>query len=812
METIKEIGKRVKVVLTQILALVLSFFFKERKQEKLSLNEKKESAKIVKKEEKIVNNGEITPLPDEEDIKSENHTTYEQSITTINSEEKEIIKNRLQAKEIYFSEIVIINTIVEVLEEKNGFHFAELPEIKKEKVKKEVEKINDRLTPSIKKEMQDNKITTKEELKDKISKKVNVLHYNNNPIKEILNEKNEVLEQDSNQTEELEKSSETSIEPETHEEKPRIITIAPREKEIPNKEKEDFITIKKEEPSKDANIYYIADIINDERKHLNLPDIVETNAERNLISEVTKDTAIAIETKSKKIPFLMVAANKKGKPPAKERIKNAVIDTALVAASIAAKQEKAKEKQEKEILDEKPEPPKPFYIAEEDTTTEEEKRIADIAVDREILEEIKEDLKKQQLLSQTGELSFNYSTPEKEPEPIVIPKIDEEINKKTDEEIEIEKETITITEPEPKEKNEPVQEPEDLIEETIPKETSQPSKDIELPISAKEEKQSEKIEEKTPISITAITTSQKNNKEIKEIYKNTETTIIDANNEIRKEELEDKDYDFYEKQIDDLLYAIEMYKIKNYDSITPSEREKLNQEKNKLKSLKNKLETQKEIDIEKEKKELEAEITENEIENIQRELEKMHIEHLEETGEKLIEELSQMEARNDAKLAEIEQQLIKSKLKKAARIAEIPSIIALPFIRNKYFFYFTIGLFINNHFNFLNNIFKRKVVKFEPIDLTEIKNGYDALDKALDQTYENLVYLDYLENESITKYPNLKYDKEFNKYIIKIRNKLNSNYNKLQQKQKMINKYIKQNIKTNKVLKKYRLVKENNAA
>ena len=58
------------------------------------------------------------------------------------------------------------------------------------------------------------------------------------------------------------------------------------------------------------------------------------------------------------------------------------------------------------------------------------------------------------------------------------------------------------------------------------------------------------------------------------------------------------------------------------------------------------------------------------------------------------------------------------------------------------------------------------------------------------------VYLDYLENESITKYPNLKYDKEFNKYIIKIRNKLNSNYNKLQQKQKMINKYIKQNIQS----------------
>ena len=75
-----------------------------------------------------------------------------------------------------------------------------------------------------------------------------------------------------------------------------------------------------------------------------------------------------------------------------------------------------------------------------------------------------------------------------------------------------------------------------------------------------------------------------------------------------------------------------------------------------------------------------------------------------------------------------------------------------------------------------------------------------------------MVYLDYLENESITKYPNLKNDKEFNKYIEKLRTKLNYNYNKLQKKQKMINKYIKKADHKNKVLKKYRLVKDNKAA
>ena len=321
-----------------------------------------------------------------------------------------------------------------------------------------------------------------------------------------------------------------------------------------------------------------------------------------------------------------------------------------------------------------------------------------------------------------------------------------------------------------------------------------------LPIPSSEEKP-----EKEEINV-------KEAKEIKDIYRKTEAVIISTNNEIKKEEFEDKDYDKYTKQIDDLLYTIEMYKIKNGDTITPSEREKLNQEKNKLKTLKAKLETQKEIDIEKEKKELEAEITETEIQSIQNEIKQLHLEHQEEVDEELINKLTKMEAENDEKLAELEQQLIKSKLKKAARAAEIPSILALPFIRHKYFFYFTVGLFVNNHFNFLNAIFKRKNSKFEPLDLSEIKNGYDALDKAIDQTYENIVYLDYLENESISKYPNLQYDKEFNKYIERLRTKLNNNYKKLQKKQKMINKYIKKTEKKNKVLKKYKLVKDDKAA
>ena len=353
----------------------------------------------------------------------------------------------------------------------------------------------------------------------------------------------------------------------------------------------------------------------------------------------------------------------------------------------------------------------------------------------------------------------------------------------------------------------------DLIKEENEEIDSEEQK-ITIKPTKNEETTEEKTKEEAKVPLTIVTTSSKEKKEdneLKELHKNTETVIINTNNEIEKEELEDKDYDKYAKQIDDLLYDIEMYKIKNEDTITPKEKEKINQEKNKLKSLKNKLENQKELDIEKEKRELEAEITESEIFGIQEELKQLHIDHQEEANDKIIEKLAKMESENDKKLAEIEQQLIKSKLRKAARAAEIPSILALPFIRHKYFFYFTIGLFVNNHFNFLNAILKRKTVQYKPIDLTEIKNGYDALDKALDQTYENLVYLDYLENESISKFPTLKDDKEFTKYILRIRTKLNNNYEKLQKKQKMINKYIKKVDKKNKVFKKYKLVKDDKA-
>ena len=896
MDTLKKIGNKIKVILTQLIAFLLSFFRTEpSKEQKVLVREDLKNDTPTKDNNNTNIASSNDPLPDEEDTKSDNHLNFKQSVYTINKDQKEEIRNRAQSQEIYFSEIVIINTIVEVIEENNKFKFSELSDTKKEKVKKEVEKINERITPSIKKEMLNNKIKTKEELKDNISKRITNLHRYNNPIKTIIEEveiqKEEVVEP---KKEIIIEKKELNIKPTPpkeeivkveEEKKDKIISLTPITKEEPTikeetKIKNDFITITKEEKhSSNDKVYFMADIISDKVNNLNIRENNSINMEKALISETKKDTAEAIKIKSKKVPFVMVPTDKKNKTSAKEKIKNAVIDTTLLLASIPSKKENTEEEEVKEIVKDT-EPIKTIYKSDEEEKTPEEIKIADIAVDREILEDIKYDIKKQQTklnpfieakeeqqqkkidniknMEKVKDLTLDFQQEmidnkkelinniDKEKNDIIdkIDEVKEDIKENIKEEVQEIKEekdlektiALPIVEIElenkeklPKEEEviEEKEEKEEIIEEDSKENIDLIGKNEEIKEDADKKEVKTKIinfpnkkagikenvdEDATKAIFININELQKENDEIKQIHNNAESISINADKEIKKEELEDKEYEKIEKQIDDLLYDIEMYNIKNEDTITPIEKEKLNKEKNKLKALKTKLEIQKEKDIENEKKELEAELTTAEIKGIQKELKKLHLEHQEEVDDNLLEKLRQLENTNDDKMAEIEQKLIKAKLKKAAHAAEIPSILALPFIRHKYFFYFTIGLFVNNHFNFLNALFKRKETLYQPIDLTEIKNGYDALENALEINYKNIVYLDYLESEAITKYPNLKNDEEFIVYINRLRIKLNKNYERLEKKQKMINKYIKKVTKKNQVYKKYKLVKDNKEA
>ena len=180
----------------------------------------------------------------------------------------------------------------------------------------------------------------------------------------------------------------------------------------------------------------------------------------------------------------------------------------------------------------------------------------------------------------------------------------------------------------------------------------------------------------------------------------------------------------------------------------------------------------------------------------------MNTENQIDLNNQLISKVEDLNNMNKDRVAEIEKKLIKTKIKKASRCLEIPSIIALPFIRNKFFAFFTAGLFVNNHFHFINSIFKRKTEDPKEPELDNLKKGKDALNKSLNLTVENLYYLDYLEQEILTRYPELYIDNEYLYYIAELRAKLNNSYIRLMKKKERLSKTQSKAKKNIKALKK----------
>lgn len=274
-----------------------------------------------------------------------------------------------------------------------------------------------------------------------------------------------------------------------------------------------------------------------------------------------------------------------------------------------------------------------------------------------------------------------------------------------------------------------------------------------------------------------------------------------------EKEIEDKKYNEFQKEINKLLYDIEMYKIKYEKVLTPSQKKKLRIEEKKLRNAKNNISKQRNIDIAKEKADLEQTISQNELEQLKLELQKRHIENQLEINEHLLNNIEEIEELSNEKIKSIEKKLIKRKLRKALIVSQMSSILALPFIRNKFFFFFTAGLFIKTEFMFLTDIFNRQKSNYIPPDFSELYNGQDALNSAINITYENLVYLEYLKNRALNNHPELINDYEFITYITNLENSLNKRYEKLLRKNKVISKIIK---KSNKQVKKLQRVQEKN--
>ena len=308
-------------------------------------------------------------------------------------------------------------------------------------------------------------------------------------------------------------------------------------------------------------------------------------------------------------------------------------------------------------------------------------------------------------------------------------------------------------------------------------------------IPQKEEKVEESLEKKEEFIAYNFILLDKNIKVIEQ--ENTNLTNLD---------FEDKNYEEILFKIDLLLKQIEDSLKLN---LKPDDKNKLLVKERELKEIKNTIEKSKEKDIEQEKNELEENIKEEELLSLQKALQDLYLEHQIDLNEHMLNKVEDLENLSKEKLSKVEKELIKSRLKKASITLELPSIFLLPFMRNRYFLLFTMGILINNHFNILDHLLKHQSVSYTPPELEHIKKGSDALENALNETRINLSYLNNLEQTILTKYPELSLDEEYLLYINKLRFKLLKNEEKMLKKKKMIQKYnLKYQIKIRKLKKK----------
>lgn len=385
----------------------------------------------------------------------------------------------------------------------------------------------------------------------------------------------------------------------------------------------------------------------------------------------------------------------------------------------------------------------------------------------------------------------------------------------------IAKEIITAPTNEKKKTEETINEEiiNEIKEETIEEKKEEIIKEIEniekvIEAEIDKEKKEQLKERKKELEITeqaiekAVQKKEQVDEEVKQIKvdirpleNETLEVIKDTQKEQMKVDFEDKNYDALEEEIDKTISKIENFILLNEKYLTEYQKHSLRMEQNKLEGIKNSIKTQKQADLRVEEIKLEEHILGVEIQGLKDAIKQKKIEEkldLEEEKMKSYEDLDK-QAKKD--LPDIEKRLMKRKLKRASRIAAISSLAAIPFIHNPYFLFFTTGVFIKTSLLGWHSTLRHKEIINET-DLEKIKNGRDALENSLDLLVDNMNHLDYLTEQSITRYPELQHDKEFTNYVTSLKSRLNKNYDKLIKKQYTIDRYLFKAKKDIKILKK----------
>ena len=128
--------------------------------------------------------------------------------------------------------------------------------------------------------------------------------------------------------------------------------------------------------------------------------------------------------------------------------------------------------------------------------------------------------------------------------------------------------------------------------------------------------------------------------------------------------------------------------LKYEKNLTDKQKKKLKIEEERLRQTKKSIKEQKNKDIALEQRELDETIKEAELNGLQQELQKIHLENQKEVSDNLLHKMKNLEDMTAEQVANADKRIMLSRFNKASILLEMTSLLALPFVRNKYFFYF----------------------------------------------------------------------------------------------------------------------------
>jgi len=265
--------------------------------------------------------------------------------------------------------------------------------------------------------------------------------------------------------------------------------------------------------------------------------------------------------------------------------------------------------------------------------------------------------------------------------------------------------------------------------------------------------------------------------------------IITSNsiNEANKEELEDKNYEVLEEEVNQILDIITIKKKKIKNSL---DLKKLDDLEVRALTLKNNLDSKKNNDIIKEKEYLETSIHTSDLYNLQSEIKNIHLRNKESLKEYSLQNIEDLNILGREEASKVEKELLKKELKKAGRIAKISNVLNLfPFVRNRYFKNFASGMMVKTHLKIYEDILKRKNTQYRESNFNNMINGHTALNGALSLTIRNINRLSALEEATKNKFPEMATDPEYIDSVNYLKNSLLSEEEKMLKKKSAINKY-----------------------